>query len=64
MSPETIKMVEKNIAEINPKPTDRARVNAWLDSIGEDDPACRAEVMDACAKDKGARAYYVERIGK
>lgn len=30
--------------------TDRDKVNAWLDSIGETDKACRDEILDACAK--------------
>ena len=38
-----------------------AKVNNWLDRIGETDEACRAEVLDQCAKDPEARAYYVMR---
>jgi len=38
-----------------------AKVNNWLDRIGETDEACRAEVLDQCAKDPEARAYYVAR---
>ena len=41
--------------------TDRAKVNAWLDRINETDEACRAEVLERCAKDPEARAYYVMR---
>jgi len=41
--------------------SDRTKVNAWLDRINETDEACRAEVLDQCAKDPEARAYYVMR---
>lgn len=41
--------------------SDRQKVEAWLDKINEHDPACRAEVMEQCAKDREARAYYVSR---
>lgn len=41
--------------------TDRAKISAWLDHIGEDDDACRNEVFEHCKADKGARAYYVGR---
>lgn len=41
--------------------TDRQKVNAFLDSINEHDPAIRAEVLDQCAKDGCARAYYIAR---
>lgn len=47
---------EKILAE---KLTDRQKVCAWLDKIGEHDPACLSEVLEACAKDASARAYYV-----
>ena len=40
---------------------DRQKVNNWLDRINETDEACRAEVLDQCAKDPEARAYYVSR---
>jgi len=40
---------------------DRQKVNDWLDRINETDEACRAEVLDQCAKDPEARAYYVAR---
>jgi len=40
---------------------DRQKVNDWLDRINETDEACRAEVLDQCAKDPEARAYYVMR---
>ncbi len=43
------------------KQSDRQKVNLWLDSIGETDPECRREVLDHCAKDPDARAYYVSR---
>lgn len=41
--------------------SDRAKVNLWLTKIGEHDEACRAEVIEQCAKDREARAYYVLR---
>jgi len=41
--------------------TDREKVNAWLDYIGETDKACRDEVLFLCSTDKEARAYYVGR---
>ena len=34
--------------------SERAKVNAWLDRINETDEACRAEVLDQCAKDPEA----------
>lgn len=39
----------------------RAKINEWLDFIGETDPACRREVLEQCAKDPEAREYYVSR---
>ena len=39
----------------------RKKVLDWLDKIGETDEACRAEVLEQCAKDQEARAYYVMR---
>jgi hypothetical protein len=59
LSDQTIKLVEQNITEINPQPTDRQRVEAWLDSIQEFDAECRAEVLRACVENIGARKYYV-----
>lgn len=47
--------------EKSKQPTDREKVLARLDSIGEDDPACREEVLNACAKDREVRLYYVGR---
>lgn len=44
--------------------TDRQKVQLWLDSIGETDPACRNEVLEACAKSKECRAYYVGRFSE
>lgn len=41
--------------------SDRAKVNAWLDFIGETDESCRKEVLEQCSKDKEARAYYLEQ---
>ena len=40
---------------------DREKINLWLDHIQESDPVCRNEVIEHCAKDKEARAYYVKR---
>ena len=40
---------------------DRAKVNSWLDWINERNPEIRADVLDQCAKDPEARAYFVER---
>lgn len=42
--------------------TDRAKINKWLDHINEQDPILRAEVIDICKVDRGARAYYVKRF--
>jgi hypothetical protein len=39
--------------------TDREKVLAWLKQINETDPACIAEVIEQCAKDKEARVFYV-----
>ncbi len=65
LSQQTVKLVEQDIMEIAQmdKLTDRQKVNNRLDSIGEFDPACRDEVLAACAKDKEVRAYYVGRAG-
>lgn len=42
--------------------TDRvAKVNAWLDKIGEHDEACRQEVLEQCKDDPEARQYYLQR---
>jgi len=41
--------------------TDRAKVNAWLDSIAEFDEDCRSEVLAQCKDDAEARMYYVGR---
>jgi len=38
-----------------------AKVNDWLDRINETDEACRDEVLEQCAKNPEARAYYVAR---
>lgn len=39
---------------------DLEKVNAWLDHIGEDDPQCRAEVLENC-KDTDGRDYFLQR---
>ena len=44
--------------------TVREKVDAWLDSIQCTDQAERDEVLDHCAKDAGARAYYVGRYNE
>lgn len=36
-----------------------AMIRAWLDLIGEDNPAIIAEVMEKCQKDAGARAGFL-----
>lgn len=41
--------------------SDREKVNAWLKSICEFDAAVIAEVLQQCASDPGARAYFVKR---
>lgn len=40
---------------------DRQKVTAWLDHIGEQDQACRDEVLANCKADIEARAYFVRR---
>lgn len=40
---------------------DREKVLSWLDSIGEHDEACRAQVIEQCSKDISARQYFVSR---
>jgi hypothetical protein len=57
-------MTKSKLALLKSEGTDRKKVEAWLDSIQEFDPAIRAEVLDACAKDKEARAYFVMRSGE
>ena len=47
------------LADLKNRDTDRKKVNDWLDRIGETDPKCREEVLQACAKDLDARKYYV-----
>ena len=41
--------------------TDREKVLAWLDWIGEDDAECREEVFAHCRESIEARKYYVVR---
>jgi len=38
-----------------------AAVLAWLDHIGERDPATIADVLTACRRDEEARRYFLER---
>lgn len=44
--------------------SDREKVLIWLQSIGEDDPRCIAEVIEQCAKDVEARKYYLSRYNE
>ena len=44
--------------------SDRAKVNAYLDNIKEDDMAVRSEVLKQCTQDKEARAFYVAQFDK
>jgi len=50
-----------NLADLKNEKSDRQLINDWLDKIHETDPACRQEVLDACANDKSARTYYLEQ---
>lgn len=52
------------MSENTGKMTDREKVKFWLDHIGENDPACRDEVLDNCKANKEARAYYVSRFNE
>ena len=47
----------KNIADLK-------RVENWLDSIHEFDPAIRAEVIEQCKTDPDARRYFVMRCNE
>lgn len=49
------------LSELKTRDTDRNKVNLWLDHINEHDEPTRAEVLNQCAKDKDARAYFVGR---
>lgn len=49
------------LSELKKEQTDRQKVNAWLDKIGSADEKERNEVLELCARDKEARAYYVGR---
>jgi len=49
------------LSKVKAASENRKKVLDWLDKIGETDEACRAEVLDQCAKDPEARAYYVAR---
>lgn len=44
--------------------TDRQKVAAWLDFIGEKCEETRREVIELCVTDKAARAYFVGRYQK
>lgn len=41
--------------------SDREKVLKWLEAINETDPECINEVIEQCASDPQARAYYVGR---
>ena len=44
--------------------SDRAKVNEWLDRIGETDEACRREVIEQCETNIEARAYYISQYAE
>lgn len=44
--------------------TPREKVGKWLDSIGENDETCRAEVMKSCADSKDARDWYLSKYNE
>ena len=48
------------LAQLKSRDSDRKLINDWLDRIGETDKDIRFEVLDTCAKDVEARAYYVK----
>ena len=47
--------------QLKTRDTDKSKINAWLDKIGETDQACRDEVIELCKNNTEARAYYVSR---
>lgn len=47
--------------ELKNQTNDLKKVNEWLDRIGEDDKACRDEVINSCRDDKEAMNYYLSR---
>lgn len=49
------------LTELKNSVSDRQKVEAWLDHIGEHDKATRDEVFENCAKDKEAKAYFLRR---
>lgn len=49
------------LEELKTRDSDRQKVEAWLDFIGEDDPECREEVFTHCKESIEARKYYVGR---
>lgn len=50
-----------SLADLKEGLTDRRKVELWLDHIGETDTACRDEVLQQCADNRHARAYFVNR---
>ena len=49
------------LAELKSRDTDRQAINDWLDRIGENDQACRDEVLEYCKNDPDARRFYVQK---
>ena len=49
------------LSEVKKQSTDRAKVDIYLDLIGENDVLCRNEVLSQCSVDIQARKYYVDR---
>ena len=40
---------------------EEAAIRAWLEQIGETDPATISEVIKQCQRDKDAREYFIRR---
>ena len=40
---------------------EEAAIRAWLEQIGETDPATISEVIKQCQRDKDARDYFIRR---
>lgn len=56
--------MKPTLKELKSQNTDRDKVNAWLDHIGEHDKDCRSEVLAQCKEDARARAYYAQRYNE
>lgn len=52
------------LAELKNGMGDRAKVEIWLDKIGETDKVCRNEVLEICSNDREARAYFMLRYNR